>query len=100
MTVAGLSEVEARVLDRISAADLVADATRLIEAGGENPGDTEQAGQEVLADLCRAAGGLPVLSEFLPGRPNLLRPVRQRRRTPAAVPRPLGRRAGRRGLGR
>jgi acetylornithine deacetylase/succinyl-diaminopimelate desuccinylase-like protein len=72
VTVVGLSEVEARILDRISAADLVADATRLIAAGGENPGDTEQAGQEVLADLCRAAGGRPVVTEFLPGRPNLL----------------------------
>lgn len=69
---AELSEVEARVLDRISAEDVVADATRLIAAGGENPGDTEQAGQEVLADLCRTAGGRPVLSQFLPGRPNLL----------------------------
>ena len=66
-----LNELEARVLARISAEDLVADAERLIAAGGENPGDTEQAGQEVLADLCKAARGLPTLSEFQPGRPNL-----------------------------
>ena len=66
-----LSELEARVLARISADDLVADTARLIAAGGENPGDTEQAGQEVLADLCKAAGGLATLAEFERGRPNL-----------------------------
>jgi acetylornithine deacetylase len=72
VTVGGLSELETRVLSRISAEDLVADAARLIAAGGENPGDTEQAGQEVLADLCKSAGGQPILTEFAPGRPNIL----------------------------
>jgi acetylornithine deacetylase/succinyl-diaminopimelate desuccinylase-like protein len=72
VTVPELSELEIRVLDRISAEELVADGTRLIAAGGENPGDTEQAGQEILADLCKAVGGLPTLTEFEPGRPNLL----------------------------
>jgi acetylornithine deacetylase/succinyl-diaminopimelate desuccinylase-like protein len=72
MTVPEPSELETRVLDRISADVLVADAERLIAAGGENPGDTEQAGQEVLADLCKGIGGLPTLTEFEPGRPNLL----------------------------
>jgi acetylornithine deacetylase len=72
VSVPELSELEARVLARISADELVADATRLIAAGGENPGDTEQAGQEVLAGLCEAVGGLPTLTEFEPGRPNLV----------------------------
>jgi acetylornithine deacetylase len=85
VTVAGLSDLEARVLARISADDLVADATRLIAAGGENPGDTEQAGQEVLAGLCEAAGGRPALSEFQPGRPNLLARFGSGEETPVLV---------------
>lgn len=51
---------------------MLALATELIRARGENPGGTEAATVEVLAEACTAAGMTVTTTEVEPGRPNLL----------------------------
>ncbi|RAX46792.1 M20 family peptidase [Arthrobacter sp. AQ5-06] len=62
--------LEERVLGLISEADLVALTTALVAAGGENPGGTEEATVQVMAEFSRSAG-LDVFTETVAeGRPN------------------------------
>ncbi|MET4060138.1 succinyl-diaminopimelate desuccinylase [Arthrobacter sp. UYP6] len=66
-----VNDLEAKVLSLISEADLVELTSALVAAGGENPGGTEEATVDVLADFCRGSG-LEVSTELVnPGRPNL-----------------------------
>ena len=68
----GFPSLEEKVLGLINETDLVALASALVAAGGENPGGTEEATVEVLKDFCRAAG-LEVSTDLVaPGRPNLI----------------------------
>ncbi|MGA9874144.1 MAG: M20 family metallopeptidase [Rhodococcus sp. (in: high G+C Gram-positive bacteria)] len=66
-----MTELEQRLLDAIDANDIVALASALIDAGGENPGDTEESVAYVLAEHCRALGFEVEVDEVAPGRPNV-----------------------------
>ncbi|WP_326831565.1 M20 family metallopeptidase [Arthrobacter sp. BL-252-APC-1A] len=65
------SVMEETVLELIREDELVALASELISAGGENPGGTEAATVVVLAEFARAAGLEVMVSEVAPDRPNL-----------------------------
>ena len=65
------SLMEETVLGLISESDVLALAADLISAGGENPGGTEEATVQVLADFARTAGLEVSVTEVAPGRPNL-----------------------------
>ncbi|MFZ3454422.1 M20 family metallopeptidase [Arthrobacter sp. 7Tela_A1] len=65
------SLAEDAVLGLIPETELVALASDLVAAGGENPGGTEAATVQVLADFARAAGLEVAVTEVAPGRPNL-----------------------------
>lgn len=55
----------------ISAEEITALTTSLIEAPSENPGGTEAAAVSVLEEACREAGFVVTTWEVAPGRPNL-----------------------------
>lgn len=62
--------LEEKVLSLIREVDLIELTSALVAAGGENPGGTEEATVEVLANFCRGAG-LEVSTDLVaPGRPN------------------------------
>lgn len=65
------SVLEDAVLGLISEADVLALASDLVAAGGENPGGTEAATVQVLADFAGRAGLEVSVTEVAPGRPNL-----------------------------
>lgn len=62
---------ERALLDSIDEQDIVGLTTALIDAGGENPGDTEEKSATVLAEHCRAVGFDVRTVEIAPGRPNV-----------------------------
>ena len=67
----GIPGLEEKVLSQISETDIVSLTSALVAAGGENPGGTEEATVNVLADFCRGSG-LEVSTELVnPGRPNV-----------------------------
>ncbi|QCB51669.1 M20 family peptidase [Rhodococcus sp. PAMC28707] len=66
------AELEARVLAAIDEGELVALASALIDAGGENPGGTEESVARVLTDTCRRLGFDIEVDEVAPGRPNVV----------------------------
>lgn len=65
-------EAERRLLGAIDSDDIVALASALIDAGGENPGDTEESVATVLVDRCRQLGFDIEIDEVAPGRPNVV----------------------------
>ncbi|MCJ0977194.1 M20 family metallopeptidase [Rhodococcus sp. ARC_M12] len=62
---------ERTLLDSIDAQEIASLTASLIDAGGENPGDTEEATAKVLAEHCRALGFDVRTVEVAPGRPNV-----------------------------
>ncbi|MGB6053582.1 MAG: M20/M25/M40 family metallo-hydrolase, partial [Rhodococcus sp. (in: high G+C Gram-positive bacteria)] len=72
MTRPDSSSLEQLLLDSIDADDIVSLAAALIDAGGENPGDTEQSVANVLVDRCRSLGFDIEIDEVAPGRPNVI----------------------------
>ncbi|MBY4129969.1 M20 family metallopeptidase [Rhodococcus fascians] len=62
---------ERSLLDSIDERDIVRLTTALIDAGGENPGDTEEKSAKILAEHCRAMGFDVRIVEVAPGRPNV-----------------------------
>ncbi|WP_032379197.1 M20 family metallopeptidase [Rhodococcoides fascians] len=62
---------ERALLDSIDEKEIVGLTTALIDAGGENPGDTEEKPAKVLAEHCRALGFDVRTVEVAPGRPNV-----------------------------
>ncbi len=66
------TELEARVLGAIDEDELVQLASALIDAGGENPGDTEEFVARVLIDTCRDLGFDIEIDYVAPGRPNVV----------------------------
>ncbi|TFD65333.1 M20 family metallopeptidase [Cryobacterium ruanii] len=71
-TDAVLTESETRVLALLSEKRIVALASALIAAAGENPGGTEDATVAVLRAACDAHGIVTAETEVAPGRPNLV----------------------------
>lgn len=67
----GATPEEARVLDLIERADLVALTQALVRAPGHNPPGEEAASAEVLVEACRARGLEVEVTEVAPGRPNV-----------------------------
>lgn len=67
-----VSTSEQVLLDAIDEHDIVSLTAALIDAGGENPGDTEEKSAQVLADYCRAQGFDVRIREVAPGRPNVI----------------------------
>lgn len=67
-----MSDVRQRLFDAIDSDDIVDLAKALIDAGGENPGSTENAVVDVLASRCRALGFDVDIDEVAPGRPNVV----------------------------
>ncbi len=65
-------EAEQRLLDEIDSEDIVDLASALIDAGGENPGATEESVAMVLVDRCRQLGFDIEIDEVSPGRPNVV----------------------------
>ncbi len=63
---------EARLLAAIDSDEIVELASRLIEAGGENPGSTEESVADVLAGRGRALGFDVDIIPVAPGRPNVI----------------------------
>ena len=72
MTRPDSSSLEQLLLDSIDADDIVSLASALIDAGGENPGDTEQSVANVLVDRCRSLGFDIEIEEIAPNRPNVI----------------------------
>ncbi len=72
MTQADTGWVLQRVLESIDADEIVELASALIDAGGENPGGTEQSVAAVLADRCKSLGFEVEVDEVTPGRPNVV----------------------------
>jgi acetylornithine deacetylase/succinyl-diaminopimelate desuccinylase family protein len=69
MTVPGAQQ---SLLDAVDENEIVSLTAALIEAGGENPGDTEEKCAKVLAERCRALGFDVRTVEVAPGRPNVI----------------------------
>ncbi|SNS80482.1 M20 family metallopeptidase [Rhodococcoides kyotonense] len=67
-----MNDPERRLLELIDSDAIVDLASALIDAGGENPGSTEQSVASVLADRCRALGFDVETDEVAPGRPNVV----------------------------
>ena len=67
-----VSNTERALLDSIDEYEIVSLTAALIDAGGENPGDTEEKSAKVLADHCRALGFDVRTVEVAPGRPNVI----------------------------
>lgn len=67
-----MSEHERRLLDAIDSDEIVALASALIDAGGENPGGTEESVAAVLVDRCRQMGFEIDVDEVSLGRPNVV----------------------------
>lgn len=65
-------DLESRLLDAIDADEIVELAARLIDAGGENPGGTEESVVAVLAEHCEALGFDVEVEDVAPGRPNIV----------------------------
>ena len=72
MTRPDSSSLEQLLLASIDADDIVSLASALIDAGGENPGDTEQSVANVLVDRCRSLGFDIEIEEIAPNRPNVI----------------------------
>jgi acetylornithine deacetylase/succinyl-diaminopimelate desuccinylase family protein len=64
-------DLERQLLDAIDSDDIVSLASALIDAGGENPGGTEESVAGVLADHCRELGFDVEVQHVVPGRPNV-----------------------------
>jgi succinyl-diaminopimelate desuccinylase len=62
--------LEQKVMDLIGEPELVALTSALVAAAGENPGGTEEATVDVLADFCWTAGLRTSTDTVAPGRPN------------------------------
>ena len=60
------------MLAAIDERELVELASALIDAGGENPGDTEESVARVLTDTCRELGFDIEIDDVAPGRPNVV----------------------------
>jgi acetylornithine deacetylase/succinyl-diaminopimelate desuccinylase family protein len=60
------------LLDAVDESEIVSLTAALIEAGGENPGDTEEKCAKILAERCRALGFDVRTIEVAPGRPNVI----------------------------
>lgn len=60
------------LLDAVDENEIVSLTAALIEAGGENPGDTEEKCAKILAERCRALGFDVRTIEVAPGRPNVI----------------------------
>ncbi|MDV6302595.1 M20 family metallopeptidase [Rhodococcus cerastii] len=67
-----VSTSEGALLRSIDEHEIVSLTTALIDAGGENPGDTEEKTAKVLAEHCRALGFDVRTVEVAPGRPNVI----------------------------
>ena len=67
-----VSSSEQLLLDSIDEREIVSLTTALIDAGGENPGDTEESTATVLVEHCRARGFDVRTVEVAPGRPNVI----------------------------
>lgn len=67
-----VSDSERALLDSIDEHEIVTLTAALIDAGGENPGDTEEKTAKVLAEHCRALGFDVRTVEVVPGRPNVI----------------------------
>ncbi|QCU78973.1 M20 family peptidase [Citricoccus sp. SGAir0253] len=66
-----VSEAERAVLESIRSDDVVALTRALVDAGGENPGGTEERTAQVLEQAGRARGLAVRLDAVAPGRPNV-----------------------------
>jgi acetylornithine deacetylase/succinyl-diaminopimelate desuccinylase family protein len=64
--------LERRILARIDDDAIVSLASELIDAGGENPGSTEESVAAVLVERCRALGFDVEIDEVVQGRPNVV----------------------------
>lgn len=67
-----VSTSEGALLSSIDEHEIVSLTAALIDAGGENPGDTEEKTAKVLAEHCRALGFDVRTVEVAPGRPNVI----------------------------
>lgn len=67
-----VSTSEGALLGSIDEHEIVSLTAALIDAGGENPGDTEEKTAKVLAEHCRALGFDVRTVEVAPGRPNVI----------------------------
>lgn len=67
-----VSTSERALLGSIDEHEIVSLTAALIDAGGENPGDTEENTAKVLAEHCRALGFDVRTVEVAPGRPNVI----------------------------
>lgn len=67
-----MNDLEQQVLDGIDSDEIVALASALIDAGGENPGGTEQSVARVLIEQCRQLGFDVEIDEVADGRPNVV----------------------------
>ncbi|WP_072802483.1 M20 family metallopeptidase [Rhodococcoides yunnanense] len=65
-------DLEQRLLDAIDTDEIVELAARLIGAGGENPGGTEESVVAVLAEHCGVLGFEVDIEEVAAGRPNII----------------------------
>lgn len=66
------SGAEQNLLDSIEEQEIVSLTVALIDAGGENPGDTEKKTASVLAEYCATLGFDVRTVEVAPGRPNVI----------------------------
>ncbi|MGV8872232.1 MAG: M20 family metallopeptidase [Rhodococcus sp. (in: high G+C Gram-positive bacteria)] len=67
-----VSKSERALLDSIDEQEIVSLTAALIDAAGENPGDTEEKTAQVLAEHCRVLGFDVRTVEVAPGRPNVI----------------------------
>lgn len=72
MTQSEPSPLEQRLLDSVDTDEIVALASALIDARGENPGGTEHSVAKVLVDRCRKLGFDIEIDEVAPNRPNVI----------------------------
>lgn len=67
-----MTDLDRSLQSAIDSDEIVALASALIEAGGENPGSTESGVAAVLVEHCRALGFDVDVDEVAPGRPNVV----------------------------